>query len=966
MLKNIGSVKEYKKSYLYFPTNKEDIVPKSNERIRLFYDNAILEKNETEMVQLLRQMVQDSHSEDLELQKFVTNFEDSKQLRFVGHCHNDLKQASKLLYANFNYYSKIPKRNHLYENASIKVKEILNTGAFYTFGRDSFLRPINVFNVGKISKIMNTYEQDDLSKAIHQFYNYIETEMLLPQQIENYVAIISFIKTENIDNERLESVMRFIGKDNPFVTTRRAIIFAYDLPVYLEDSFISHYNDRQKHTIVKIDPDNNSLWEIANKKQVEVKFGGNAMTLEKGFYWPPKCPDINFFLNNEDEKTKLITEGQYLIKFEDAYKAQLDNECKQRFENSEQKQYNIYYELFPGYKQRLELQESKVQHSFGPEMHKQAGIISKKDMEDDGFDLIFEEGINITEGNEQSGKKSMFTLALMGTKTQTKLVGNLSGILKTGLSDFEIQSEKLKDEIKACFVKQKLDFNLESFNDKDEEVMIHVFKYNGNFIEQYLDPKRCYLNIRKHDHKKNLKKPQIMEISFSQLIGLETNLDDIEDVHSDIINESYIKINYFDIKKSSLKDCCGPFSERLVKQRELKSILLKCDFSHNDSDIMKVVKAYLNVKKVIMRSFEVFLTSQKINYNEHNFTTAKVKKTALALINPKSGMGSKGGNKVYDEFLPYLNSNGYEIVDVILEKDQCEQYVHNLPIGELQSYHMILVFGGDGTVHQVLNGICKRLDSRMIQLKLACFSCGTNNFIASNQADNYKQANIDCQNLNTLYAVTRGKFKKHNVFRYHINEKQLVFSINQLTFGVNAEICKAFDEDRKTANNEFSKALKTKVKNLRENAVGMDVEIYLSDGLTQQKFDVNRKLFNQRKIYDFSFDIQPVYNSQYFSLGKISSNCSDRGGPGSGELSIISCFKDGGRPIKFSDVKNFTDKQGVMAFRELTKHEILQTKSTKQFVIEMGQEREVLIDGEIYKSSGINAGLADFEVYLLT
>ena len=78
MLKNIGSVKEYKKSYLYFPTNKEDIVPKSNERIRLFYDNAILEKNETEMVQLLRQMVQDSHSEDLELQKFVTNFEDSK------------------------------------------------------------------------------------------------------------------------------------------------------------------------------------------------------------------------------------------------------------------------------------------------------------------------------------------------------------------------------------------------------------------------------------------------------------------------------------------------------------------------------------------------------------------------------------------------------------------------------------------------------------------------------------------------------------------------------------------------------------------------------------------------------------------------------------------------------------------------------------------------------------------------
>lgn len=64
---------------------------------------------------------------------------------------------------------------------------------FYIAGRDSHYRPILIFDVEKIIKLEMTEEQ--ILETQTYFFEYILSNLLIPGQVENWVAIIDAANT---------------------------------------------------------------------------------------------------------------------------------------------------------------------------------------------------------------------------------------------------------------------------------------------------------------------------------------------------------------------------------------------------------------------------------------------------------------------------------------------------------------------------------------------------------------------------------------------------------------------------------------------------------------------------------------------------------------------------------------------------------------------------------------------------
>jgi len=92
--------------------------------------------------------------------------------------------------------------------------------------------------------------------------------------------------------------------------------------------------------------------------------------------------------------------------------------------------------------------------------------------------------------------------------------------------------------------------------------------------------------------------------------------------------------------------------------------------------------------------------------------------------------GVKAGARVYQQFKKQIEEK--HMVSELFESRYRKHAVEIARTCNLQGFHALVLIGGDGLVHEVLNGLAKRLDwDHVNQVPIAIVPCGSGNAIAS-------------------------------------------------------------------------------------------------------------------------------------------------------------------------------------------------------------------------------------------
>ncbi len=143
------------------------------------------------------------------------------------------------------------------------------------------------------------------------------------------------------------------------------------------------------------------------------------------------------------------------------------------------------------------------------------------------------------------------------------------------------------------------------------------------------------------------------------------------------------------------------------------------------------------------------------------------------IINPVSGQ--KHGLRIFSKIKPLLSKNGKSITGTITcDKDHARQLIKELP---LDGYRGIIVIGGDGTIHEVINGMMCRADGKILPLGLV--PAGTGNSLCHDLGiKNPEQA---------IQIILDGALTSCDLFELTMRE-EVLYSFNVVSWGIPVDI----------------------------------------------------------------------------------------------------------------------------------------------------------------------------------
>ena len=149
------------------------------------------------------------------------------------------------------------------------------------------------------------------------------------------------------DVGKMKDAMSAQIEADPTNATRPYRMYIYNAPTMIKTMSGSVFDSRKKYKVRFIYKDNREiLWDHINKDQVEKNMGGNVEDLTENF-WPPKCPNTNFKVENCDSEQQFITKEQYAEKFD---KGELEG-------------YKVCHEIIDEVKNRKEIKEDSIEIS---------------------------------------------------------------------------------------------------------------------------------------------------------------------------------------------------------------------------------------------------------------------------------------------------------------------------------------------------------------------------------------------------------------------------------------------------------------------------------------------------------------------------------------------------------------------------------------------------------------------------
>ena len=310
----------YKKSlppyeaYFHFPPPDEIVIfnlkkPKKTFR-RIFY-NVPFSEQELKWISEYKQII-NNHQTQL-----PDYFGDYLLLAFIYSTNCDLDKS----YKNLVDYLKFCKNTFpLVIKPNSKIREILNRGFVYVYGRDNRFRPIIICQCKVFQKYYKEYACEEILQACYFLCQFIVNNMLIPGQFESWTFIINLTGVSIISLP--EPVKKMIpGLSNYFLSRlyKNYILglnFISRILYKIACNFLDPITVQKVNILEKVgDP---ALFNIIRKDNIEQQFGGTAPNLpvdEVDGFFPPRMPSEHFIKDNENKNSILISEEEYINRY---------------------------------------------------------------------------------------------------------------------------------------------------------------------------------------------------------------------------------------------------------------------------------------------------------------------------------------------------------------------------------------------------------------------------------------------------------------------------------------------------------------------------------------------------------------------------------------------------------------------------------------------------------------------------
>ena len=171
------------------------------------------------------------------------------------------------------------------QTPSAKSIRILEEGVFYCYGRDFDLRPVIIFNIGRMDLNINTVE--DYYCALNTLLKPVREFMLMPGKVESWVWIVD---TESKISLPVTSASAVISKMGSVYSSTLHKLFAVNSNTLISLMYSGIKRFIHQETVDKIEvlteSEQGRLLEFIPADELEEKFGGNLPNLR--VFWPIK------------------------------------------------------------------------------------------------------------------------------------------------------------------------------------------------------------------------------------------------------------------------------------------------------------------------------------------------------------------------------------------------------------------------------------------------------------------------------------------------------------------------------------------------------------------------------------------------------------------------------------------------------------------------------------------------------
>ena len=304
-----------KEAYYFFPKGK-DVLEEHNKKpeknLRRIFINVPFLEIENKWLDKYKEIIA-KHPEN----KLPDYWNDGLNLAYIYATECKLEQSYKRMIEYFKWYKSFFPLNI---QPGDKVVQVLNSGFLYAFGRDHQFRPLLICQPYILQKCLKLYSDDDIYNASIFICQYMVNYMMIPGQIENWIMIVNMDGTSILSIP--ESVKKIMKALSDYFISRLFRCYILGLNAFLRIIYKIICNFVEKSTVEKVivldDKNDKRKDKDINPENIEERFGGKATDLiydVENALFPPRMPSNNFLLDNENPKDILITEEQYIEKY---------------------------------------------------------------------------------------------------------------------------------------------------------------------------------------------------------------------------------------------------------------------------------------------------------------------------------------------------------------------------------------------------------------------------------------------------------------------------------------------------------------------------------------------------------------------------------------------------------------------------------------------------------------------------
>ena len=304
-----------KEAYYFFPKGK-DVLEEHNKKpeknLRRIFINVPFLEIENKWLDKYKEIIA-KHPEN----KLPDYWNDGLNLAYIYATECKLEQSYKRMIEYFKWYKSFFPLNI---QPGDKVVQVLNSGFLYVFGRDHQFRPLLICQPYILQKCLKLYSDNDIYNASIFMCQYMVNYMMIPGQIENWIMIVNMDGTSILSIP--ESVKKLMKGLSDYFIARLFRCYILGLNAFLRIIYKIICNFVEKSTVEKVivldDKNDKRKDKDINPENIEERFGGKATDLiydVENALFPPRMPSNNFLLDNENPKDILITEEQYIEKY---------------------------------------------------------------------------------------------------------------------------------------------------------------------------------------------------------------------------------------------------------------------------------------------------------------------------------------------------------------------------------------------------------------------------------------------------------------------------------------------------------------------------------------------------------------------------------------------------------------------------------------------------------------------------